>query len=192
MASDQIGQLAYLILLGIAVGGYFVAQARGNLGRTAQQAAVWGLIFIGVIAGVGLWGDISNTVAPRQSVTGPGRIEVPLGPDGHYHLTLQVNGKPVDFVVDTGASDIVLSQQDAARVGLDPSKLIYSGNASTANGTVRTADVRIDSLRLGDITDRNLRVSVNEGVMDGSLLGMAYLGRFQHIEISGRTLILTR
>ncbi len=192
MSGDDFGRLAYLVLLVIAVGGYFVAQARSSLGRTAQQAAIWGVIFVGVIAGVGLWSDIRDDVMPRQSVVNSGTIEVPRGTDGHYHLVLMVNGTTIPFVVDTGASGIVLSQEDARRVGIDPGALAYAGSANTANGVVRTARSRVNQMQLGEIIDRDVTVYVNEGQMDGSLLGMDYLQRFSRIEIANGKLILSR
>lgn len=192
MSGDDYGRLAYLILLGLAVGGYFIAQGRESLGKTAQQAAIWGVIFVGVIAGVGLWSDIRDDVAPRQMAVGDGVIEVPRGPDGHYHLVLTLNGKSVPFIVDTGASGIVLSQEDAARIGIDPESLVYSGSATTANGVVQTARAEVADMRLGEITDRDVTVYVNGGVMDGSLLGMDYLQRFRRIEIEDGRLVLTR
>lgn len=192
MSGDDYGRLAYLILLGLAVGGYFLAHARSSLGKTAQQAAIWAVIFVGVIAGVGLWSDIRDDIMPRQSVIGTGMIEVPRGPDGHYHLVLDVNGTSVQFVVDTGASGIVLTQDDATRVGIDLAALAYAGTANTANGIVRTARAKVNELQLGDIVDRDVSVYVNQGQMDGSLLGMDYLQRFDRIEIADGKLILTR
>ena len=192
MDGDNIGRLAYLVLLGLAVGGWFIAENRANLGRTARQAAVWALIFVGAIAAVGLWSDIRDDVLPRQSVVGEGTIEVPRGFDGHYYLVLHLNDVPVEFIVDTGATDVVLTLKDARRIGIDIDGLVFSGVASTANGTVRTAFARIDDVRLGNIRDRGLTVSVNGGEMPGSLLGMSYLRRFEKIEIAGGRLILTR
>ena len=192
MDGDNIGRLAYLFLLGLAVGGWFIAENRANLGRTARQAAVWGLIFVGTVAAVGLWSDIRQDVLPRQSVVGDSSIEVPRAFDGHYYLVLHLNGVPVEFIVDTGATDVVLTLNDARRIGIGPDTLVFSGSATTANGTVRTAFARIDDVRLGDIRDRSLRVAVNGGEMTGSLLGMSYLRRFEKIEISGDRLILTR
>lgn len=192
MSEIETGRLAYLVLLGLAVGGWFLAQNRENLGKTAQQAVVWGLIFVGIVAGYGLWSDIRNDVAPRQSRIGNGVVEVPRNFDGHYYLTLQVNGKSVEFIIDTGATEVVLTRSDAARVGIKLNDLVYSGSANTANGVVRTARVRVEEIRLGDIRDTNISIYVNEGEMDGSLLGMSYLQRFQHIEISGNKLILAR
>lgn len=193
MGEDIFPRLAYLVLLLLVVGGYFLAEGRQRLGRTAQQAAIWALIFVGVIAGFGLWSDIRSTVAPRQMIYGEeGRIEVRRGNDGHFHLTLEIDGTPVDFVVDTGASGIVLTLEDARRVGIDTDALSFNLRALTANGEVAIAPVRLGEVRLGPVTDRNLRASVNGGELFKSLLGMDYLGRFARLEIAGDRLILTR
>lgn len=192
MSGDSFGQLAYLVILGTAVVGWYIAENRRNLGRSARMFVAWGLIFLGVIAGYGLWSDIRDEVLPRQSVVASGALEVPRANDGHYHLVAKLNGVPVQFVVDTGASDVVLTQDDARRIGLDPGSLAFGGIANTANGPVRIANARVDSFELGGNTDTNVRVSVNGGEMNGSLLGMSYLQRFAHIEISGNKLILTR
>lgn len=192
MDADQIARLAYLGLLGAVLGGWFFLQLRGQLGRAMQLLAVWALIFIGVVAAYGLWNDIRRDLVPVQSMLSEGVIAVPRSPDGHYHLVLQVNDLPVSFIVDTGASAIVLSRRDAARIGLDPDNLAYTGTARTANGEVRTAPVRLDRVVLGDMIDTGLRAVVNEGELDVSLLGMDYLGRFARIEIAGDELILTR
>ena len=66
-------------------------------------------------------------------------MEVPRSADGHYYLTMEVNGAPIRFVVDTGATELVLSRADAERAGIDTGGLIYSGRAFTANGMVETA-----------------------------------------------------
>jgi aspartyl protease family protein len=121
-----------------------------------------------------------------------GRIEIPLGRDGHYHLTLRLNDQPVDFVIDTGATDLVLSLADARRIGLDPAALVFSGQATTANGVVRTARVRIPKVEIGGAVETDVPASVTEGEMDGSLLGMSYLTRFARIEITGNRMILER
>mgnify|MGYP000070738453 CR=1 FL=1 len=193
MSGDQFGQLIYLVILAAAIGGYFIAANRHQTGRVIRHGALWGLIFVGVIAGAGLWSDIRSTVLPRQAVFAEDRrIEVPRAPDGHYYLMLEVNGAPVRFVVDTGASDLVLTREDAARVGLDHGELAYLEEARTANGVVRTARVRLDEVRLGPVVDENMRAVVNGGDMDTSLLGMNYLQRYSRMEFVGDKLILTR
>jgi len=193
MTSDNTASLIYLVLLGCAVGGWFLIQNRDGLGKMMQQAMIWGFLFLGVIAGYGLWNDVQRQAQNDQMLQlGNGQIIVPRQPDGHYYLTLELNGARIPFVVDTGATDMVLTRADAARAGLEPDTLNFIGRANTANGTVRTAPVEIGTVRLGDITDTNVRASVNGGEMSGSLLGMGYLEKWGKIEISGGELRLTR
>lgn len=191
MNGEQIANLAYLGLLAAVITGSYLISQRGNMGKVAQQASIWALIFVGAIAAVGMWGDISQSISPRQQFSGS-EISVPRSPDGHYYLTLSINGTPVNFVVDTGASQVVLSQDDARRVGLDPDALRYLGTANTANGIVRTASISLDQVSLGEITDKQLRAVVNAGPMDKSLLGMTYLNGFDRIAITNNELVLTR
>lgn len=193
MTENDYGQLIYLVLLLAAVGSWVFVQNRQRLSQSIQQLAIWALIFLGVIAAYGLWGDIRQTVLPRQSVALEDQtVTVPRASDGHYYLTLEIDGTPVNFLVDTGASQVVLSAQDATRVGIDPVDLNYIGRAQTANGEVRTASVWIDEVSLGGITDQSLRVWVNEAEMSKSLLGMGYLQRWSRIEIQNGSLILSR
>lgn len=193
MTGDDIGRMIYLLLLLLVIGGFFFVSQREKLGKSLQQAAIWALIFMGVIAVAGLWDDMRDDIAPRQGVIGDtGQIEVPLSMDGHYHLTLEINDQPVRFIIDTGATDMVLTAQDASRVGLDPERLAYLGRAQTANGTVPIARVTLDTVTLGGMTDRAVGASVNGGQMGTSLLGMTYLSRFGRIEISNGRLTLER
>ena len=191
MTGDDIARLAYLGLLGAAVVGWFLAQNRNSMGKVTQQALVWVLIFVGVVAAAGMWSDIRRDVLPRQSVLSDGRIEVPRRSDGHYELSVFLNDTPVKFLVDTGASQIVLTKDDATRIGIDTSELAYVGTAYTANGPVGTAPIWINELRLGPWTEADVRAVVNEGDLFQSLLGMDYLSRIGRIEIEGGRMILT-
>jgi aspartyl protease family protein len=193
MTGDQIGSLAYLLLLGVVIAGWHIVAHRREMGRMAQQAAIWIFIFLGAVVVAGMWPDIHDTVAPRQAVMQDGaQIVVPMQVDGHFYLTLEVNGTPVRFVVDTGATELVLSAEDAARVGITPEALVFSGRAFTANGPVDTAPVRLATVALGGVVDEGVRAVVNSGDLSESLLGMSYLRRFDRIEISGGQLVLER
>lgn len=185
-------QLTYLVLLGAAIGGSAIIAGRSNMGKMAQQAATWALIFVGVIGAYGLWDDISRDVNPRQALVDEATISVPRGPGGHYRLRLEINDTPVDFIVDTGASQVVLSQADAERIGFDPRTLDYSRIANTANGVVRTAPVILNDVSLEGVTDRGVRAVVNAGELETSLLGMTYLGLYDRIEIANDELLLVR
>lgn len=193
MSEFDYARIFYLVLLGSAVALWFFAQNRNSLGKVTQQALVWALIFVGVIAAVGLWGDIRNTVLPGQAVVAEGgRIELSRANDGHYYMTADVNGQPIRFVVDTGASQIVLTKADAEMAGLATEDLAFVGRAYTANGEVRTAPVRLARVEVGPLVDEDVRAVVNEGELDQSLLGMEYLQRFSSVEITNGTLVLTR
>ena len=192
MDSQEIPRLAYLVILLIAVVGWFVAENRNSLGKSFRMMLVWGLIFLGFVAGYGLWEDVRRDVAPRQSVITDGSaIMVPRGRGGHYYLTVNVNGQPVNFIVDTGATDVVLTMDDARRVGLDPDNLPFLGSARTANGTVKTAFTTTDFMSVGPVRYDRVRVAINSGEMEESLLGMSFLSRFERLEISDEGLKLT-
>lgn len=191
MDTDITARLIYLVLLAVAVAGSLFMSARAQAGTMARNAATWGLIFVGLLAGYALWSDVRSVVVPSRAVVATdGTISARRGDDGHFHLTLKVGGTKVRFLVDTGASDVVLAQDDARRLGIDPEGLRYFGRAATANGTVRTARVTLRDVRLGPVRVDRLGASVSEGEMPGSLLGMAFLDRFARIEIAGDRLIL--
>ncbi|SIS56422.1 retropepsin-like aspartic protease family protein [Phaeovulum vinaykumarii] len=193
MTSDMLGQLGYLTLLFLMIGGYVLIELRARPGKALRQAMAWALIFVGVVAAVGLWGDIRRASLPETAtiLSDGERLEVPKGRDGHFHLRAGVNGVPVSFVVDTGASDIVLTQRDAERAGIALGDLAFFGQARTANGVVSTAPVRLDTLALGQLQLRDVRAVVNGGEMRQSLLGMSLLSRFQSVEMRPDRLILT-
>jgi aspartyl protease family protein len=189
MDSETLARIGYLAIILVALGGWAIVEFRNRMGQALRMALAWGLIFVGVVAGYGLWSDIRQDITPFQTVDADGSIEVPRAENGHYYLRLAINGTEVPFMVDTGASGMVLSLDDAARLGLDRESLRFSGQAQTANGTVRTAEVTLPLITLEGFETRNFRAYVNEGQMDGSLLGMDYLSQF-HMEFQRGTLIL--
>lgn len=191
MDSETIARLGYLALLLAALGGWVLVEFRGRMGFALRTAFAWGMIFVGVAAGYGLWQDIRQDMRPAATVMTNGEVHVPRASDGHYYLTLTVNGIAIEFMADTGASNIVLTEQDARRLGIDPQTLVYAGEARTANGTVRTAPVTLPLVELGQFRDERIRAWVNAGEMDQSLLGMDYLGNFR-IEIDRDQMILRR
>ncbi|WP_299150137.1 TIGR02281 family clan AA aspartic protease [uncultured Tateyamaria sp.] len=193
MSSDSIAQLVYLSVFGLVLGAGFLLTTKLKLGQTLQMAAIWALIFLGAIAVVGMWGDIEDDLFANQTrFDDSGTITVPRDRSGHYLLTLDINGAPVDFVIDTGATDIVLNRADAEAAGLDPANLNYLGRALTANGEVSTARVRLDTVEIGPHTDTDVSAVVNGGALDQSLLGMGYLQRWGRIEIADGALTLSR
>lgn len=193
MEENDFSRLIYLSVLVVAILGSVLISRRGAYGKMFRQAGIWLLIFMGLVAIVASWQDIrqsGQTMSFQQSEDSA--IIIPKEIDGHFHLTVTINDRPIEFLVDTGASDIVLTRNDAARVGFDPNRLDYWGMANTANGTVRLATIRLETVRLGEFIDKNIRASVNKAPMEKSLLGMRYLSKFRAIEISNDQMILKR
>lgn len=189
MSGDETGRLIYLVLLLAFIGGAMLFEARGRGGRRLRQLLLWVVIF----AGLALAADwYMQATAPRQQVLEGGRIEIPAGRGGHFHLTAILNGTEVDFVVDTGATSVALSPQDARRIGIDTDRLTFTGVALTANGEVPTASVTIRDFAIGDILDRNVRAVVIGGDLSVSLLGMSYLRRFARVSFEGDLMVLER
>ena len=196
MAGQDYARLTYLgILIAVLVGSVLITR-RGALGKMAKQAGIWLFIFVAVIAAMGMWQDIRTTHptganADNTQVKGD-KIVLSKQSDGHYYLNLTVNDQTLTFMVDTGASQIVLSQQDAAKLGFKRDQLSYWLQAQTANGTVQMAPVRLEKITLDDFSDQNIQAVVNSGELRKSLLGMSYLNLFSSIEIKQNRMILTR
>ena len=189
MDGETLARVGYLAIILVALGGWVMVEFRQRMGQALRMALAWGLIFVGIVAGYGLWSDIRQDVLPMQEVAQDGAVEVPRSADGHYYLTLAINGTEVPFMVDTGASGLVLGEADAARLGINPESLQFLGQATTANGVVRTARVVLNEVELGPFRNQDFRAYVTEGELEQSLLGMDYLGQFR-MEFAGGKLIL--
>lgn len=199
MTEDEIGRLIYLGVILLVLLGSFIGLGRINIGKNIQQAFIWIGIFAMLIIAYGQRDVLQRELFPEQvqlpQITGGAQgqvITLRRSIDGSFRTQIEVNGTPIRFLVDTGATDVVLTQTDARRVGLDPDRLNYSRSALTANGRVGIAPVRLNEVRFAGSVDRNVGASVNQGELGISLLGMSYLGRFKSIEIRGNQMILIR
>ena len=190
MNGDEKAYFFYMVILFLLIGAGFLFGNREKLSTTLMQAAIWVLVFCGVLIAYGFKDTLQQQFVPSLAVQSGGEFEIVRANDRHFHLTLKVNGVPIKFIVDTGASDIVLTREDAERTGVNMDSLAFLRRGSTANGTVKTATTVLNEVVLGDRVDHNVRESVNGGEMFGSLLGMSYLNQFSEISIRGDRLIL--
>ena len=132
------------------------------------------------------------TAAPVVAGYGDGwnSIAVPRQVDGQFVVAGVVNGAEVTFLIDSGATEIVLSPADARRAGYRAAQLRFSRTAATANGTVRLAPVHLRELRIGQLSRRGLDAVVNEAPMPVSLLGTSFLSRLEGWEAKDGQLML--
>lgn len=114
------------------------------------------------------------------------------GANGHFMVEASVNGQPILFMVDSGASDVTLTARDAERLGFDRAQLKFDRIYQTANGTVKGAPVRLKRVEIGPIVLDDVRASVNDGAMGTSLLGMSFLSRLAAWRVEGDRLTLVR
>lgn len=186
-------RLIYLAILGFVLLAYLYREYRGRMGTALQSALIWVLIFVAAVILYGFKDVFRTQVFSNSAVSlSENTLRLPQSFDGHYYADLIINGIEVEFVVDTGATSIVLSHSDAARAGIPMDNLRYFGTAETANGDVRVAGIMLSTVKLADWVDYDLRALVTEGDTSTSLLGMTYLSRFSRIEIVDGTLLLHR
>lgn len=128
----------------------------------------------------------------EESSSRSGGVELRADSGGHFQTSASINGRSVDVLVDTGATLVALSYEDAERAGIFVKPSDFSGRVSTANGTARVARVTLDSVEIGDIRVRNVAGVVTErGAMRGTLLGMSFLGKLSKVQIERGRLLLS-
>jgi aspartyl protease family protein len=128
----------------------------------------------------------ASTPSQMGEVQPDGSILLNQQNDGHFHADPQINGVAIPMVVDTGATDLVLTEADAARAGIRPPHAAFNQRAETAGGWVVVAPVTIERVRLGRTELHGVEASVVRGtVLPTSLLGQSVLNRLESITISG-------
>jgi aspartyl protease family protein len=110
---------------------------------------------------------------------------------GHFDVDGRVNGRRIDFVVDTGASVVALTARDAARLGIRPPRNAFVAEVKTANGTIRAAPARLDVVAIGGLELRDVAALVlPDDALSDNLLGLSFLSRLHRFEYSDGKLVL--
>lgn len=200
--TDNFGRLVYLAALGALVASGILASGQ-RFGQTVRTLAIWLLVILVFMAGYEYryeLQDVANRVSgglvpgsPLSITDGDGRAIVTLRQriDGHFEANVEVNGRPIRAIVDTGATSTVLTAADAERTGFDPSVLVFNIPVSTANGTANAARIVADEVAVGGIVRRNLPLLVAEsGRLGQSLLGMNFIGSLSGFDVRGDRLVL--
>lgn len=124
-------------------------------------------------------GGTPQAVGAVGAPAGGSTIVLTAGLGGHFNTVGAINGRPVQFMVDTGASSIAIGKSDADRLGIDVSKMAPTGMAGTANGAVPIWRVVLTSVRVGEVTVSQVEAVVVPAQMPYVLLGNSFLSRFQ-------------
>jgi aspartyl protease family protein len=131
--------------------------------------------------------------APPSPAANPGtygEASIAKSGDGQFWVDATVNGRPVRFLVDTGASNVALTANDARSLGIDPASLSYSIPMKTANGMSHAALVKLSMVSVGRAEVEDVDAVVIDQGLETSLLGMSYLGRLSKFEATQDALVL--
>ena len=130
------------------------------------------------------------SLTPGAAQAAEVRAPIQKAADGHFWAVGEVNGRPVRFLVDTGATEVALTPADAQRLGFRTADLHYGYKVVTAGGQTRAASVRLANVTVGGARVPDVDALVIENGLDASLLGMTYLGRLSGFQASHRGLSL--
>jgi aspartyl protease family protein len=117
-------------------------------------------------------------------------VTLKLGNGGHFWTDARVDGRRLEFMVDTGASNIALRESDAARLGMRPARQDYTVKVSTANGMSQAAPVVLRRVEIGDIVVRDVAALVHpDNGLGVNLLGMSFLSKVRWTQERGRLVL---
>jgi aspartyl protease family protein len=130
------------------------------------------------------------TDAPPAAPIESGEASIAKSTDGHFWANAEVDGHPVRFLIDTGATAVALTADDARNLGIDPSSLQYQYTVMTANGPAKAAQVKLGLVSVGRAQVSGVDAFVIDKGLETSLLGMSYLGRLARFEATPDALVL--
>ena len=175
-----------------------MAGRRIPAGTMLRYAVIWISIGAGLIliysyrADFRMMGNriLGELFPDRALVSASGEVTLRRGAGGHFRVTAEVNGKPIRFLIDTGATLVALSPKDARTAGYDPDRLSYTLPILTANGNTFAALIRLDRIAVGTIRASKVKATVSRQGLEESLLGLSFLNRLSGYEFRSETLIL--
>ena len=200
--NDDFARLAMLGVLGTVLAAGILRRGM-RFQDTARQAAFWLVMLMALVASYQSRFELQNIASrvtaglipsrPQTAFGADGALRVTIGKasSGHFEADGFVNGAGVSFLVDTGASSVVLTMEAAKASGIQPDGLAFTFPVSTANGMAFAAKVTLDEVRIGDITRRNVSAMVAEqGKLEQSLLGMSFLSSLSAYAVQQDQMIL--
>ena len=202
--ATTFGYVTFLLALLVFVAGGLVTRYAGGTAGMFRDAVTWLALGLGLVTLYAYKDDLTPIAARvvgellpgtamtvEQSAGGLTEVKIRRRLDGHFTATVDVNGKPISMIVDTGASSIVLTPEDAKKAGIAPDTLTYRVPVLTANGRTIAARVRLDDVSIGPLNRTKVEALVAQpGALTQSLLGMSFLSRLRSYEFSGDFLTL--
>jgi aspartyl protease family protein len=197
LSQVDLSSLVVKIVLIVVIGSFALTLFRERFAAALQSTLIWVVIALSLAVGYTYrfeLQDVSERVlaelVPGHVATRGHTVEI-VRTGGSFSIGAQVNGAHVPMALDTGASSVVLTQEDAKAAGLPLEVLAYTVNVDTANGRARAAPVTLDRLAVGGIIERSVPALIAQrGQLHTSLLGMSFLNRLESWEVRGDQLLM--
>ncbi len=196
---DAFASIAAKGVIAVSLAGWMLASFRGRLPEALNAIAAWLAIMVVLVAGYTYRFDLADAanrmlgaVLPGVAITGTGgEVVVTRDRGDHFTINGRINGRAARFLFDTGASTVVIRQEEATGFGIALAGLNYSVSVSTANGSAQAAPVVLESVSVGNIEVRRVEALVTRhGQLSESLLGMSFLRRLNSYTVEGDRLTL--
>jgi aspartyl protease family protein len=198
LSAQDFGSLAYKIALLVVIAAAVLTLFRERFTQAIFAALLW--VVIGLLLVIGYTyrfelKDVADRVLaeliPGHVISHGRSVEVARTSAGDFAISAQINGARIAMVLDTGASSVVLTPDDAKAAGLPLQVLDYTVSIDTANGRTHAAPVTLDRVAIGGLEERSVEaLVVQPGQLKTSLLGMSFLNRLQSWQVSGDRLLL--
>jgi aspartyl protease family protein len=167
-------QILILAAAVLAIGGFAA--------RTLDQAAMQQPAHAAAVQ------SQADTLRPATSSRS---LTLESGRDGHFPVEARIEGRRIDFIVDTGASLVILREWDAGQAGFRPMRSDYTATVSTANGKIKAAPFKLDRIEVGGITVYDVPALVlPDDALGKNLLGMSFLSRLKRYEVANGRMVL--
>jgi len=200
--NNDFSRLIWLGALGALISAGLIRSGR-PLGAMAHNLGTWAIIVLALVAGYQYRYELQDIASRVTAGLVPGSplalgvedghatVTLDKADNGHFEARIMINGAAIRTVVDTGATSIVLSAEDARAAGFDLDRLSFTIPVSTANGMARAATVRTDTVSIGDIVRKDMTVMVAApDALGQSLLGMNFIGSLSGFDVRGDRMIL--
>jgi aspartyl protease family protein len=194
----DLGSLARKIVVLVVAGAVALMLFRERFAQALTAALFWVVLALVLVVGYSYRFELHDVadrvlteIAPGHATTQGRTVQVARAANGDFAVTAQINGARVSMVLDTGASSVVLTRDDAKAAGLPLEVLNYSVSIDTANGRTQAAPVTLDRVGIGGLVEHSIAALVAQpGQLKTSLLGMSFLNRLQSWEVRGDRLSL--
>ena len=198
LSTGDFSSLAYKIAILVFVAGTVLTLFRERFTQAITAALLWVVVALVLVVGYSYRFELHDVgervlaeLVPGHVISHGRTVEVARANSGNFDISAQINGARIAMVLDTGASSIVLTRDDAQAAGLPLELLNYTVSIDTANGRTRAAPVTLDRVAIGGLVERSIEALVAQpGQLRMSLLGMSFLNRLHSWEVRGDRLLL--